>query len=39
MFNGDTKSNDKNVIAPDERNPLLSKEYGKSLLAWITWVI
>lgn len=39
MFNGDTKSNDKNVIASDETNPLFSKENGKSQLAWITWVI
>ena len=36
MFNGVTKSSDKNVIASDETNILLSKEYGKSQLAWVT---
>lgn len=36
MFNGIMKSNDKNVIASDETNILLSKEYGKSQVAWVT---
>lgn len=33
MFNGVTKSNDKDVIASDETNILLSKEYSNS---WVT---
>ena len=36
MFSGVTKSNEKNVIASDETNILLNKEYSKSQLPWVT---
>lgn len=32
----ESPNNDKNVIASDGTDILLSKEYGKSQLAWVT---